>query len=152
MALTYPYPSSGVDTRMNYLVPITSPQQANIRVLPTWGGAGAGMGACSCQSAPRSTAPAQALAGLSSLVRAQASLGDLTVITPNAAALMGQVAPGYVWGISSVLRVALIAAGAYHGYARNGTAGSAVGYGLLATFLPTVGMITMAVQGIAEKK
>ena len=35
---------------------------------------------------------------------------------------------------------------------RNGSVGSAVGYGLLAAVLPTVGMITMAVQGIAEKK
>lgn len=152
MALTYPYPSSGVDTRMNNLRPIVSPRQGSNRVLPTWGGQGSGMGSCSCQSAASTPSGISgALAGITGTVRAQASLGDI-MFTSEQRSMMADIAPGYVWGLNAALRVGLTAAGAYHGYARNGTTGSAIGYGLLAAFVPTISMITMAVQGIAERK
>lgn len=150
MALTFPYPPSGVDTRMDYLMPITSPRQPNNRVLPTWGGSGSSLGACGCQQAASSPG---ALSGLGAVVINQAMLGDITIASQgDAMAAMNAVAPSWAWGVNAVLRTALTVAGGYHGYKRNGTVGSAIGYGLLATFLPTIGMVTMAVQGIAERK
>lgn len=134
MALRFPYPPSSVDTRMSYLQPITSPRQANNRILPTWGGSGSGMAGCGCQK----TNPATAALG---------ALSDNMM-----GGGMYDIASGPVLGVYAGLRFALVAAGAYHGYARNGSVGSAIGYGLLASVFPTISMATMAVQGIAERK
>lgn len=147
MSLQYPYPKSPLDTRMNYLMPITSPNQPNNRVLPTWGGAGSGMG-CSCAMNEQQSTLSGLGSGMMIATRRQLALGDLQMVQDAAV----QVAPPYVWGLNAVLRAAFTVAGGYHGYVRNGSVGSAIGYGALAAFLPTISLVTMAVQGIAERK
>ena len=52
----------------------------------------------------------------------------------------------------NLLRLALTGVGAWHGYRRNETVLSAIGYGALASFLPMVSMIVMGLQGIGEEK
>lgn len=154
MPLRYPYPQSPLDTRMDYLMPITSPNQPNNRILPTWGGAGSGMG-CGCAMNEQQSTLSGLGSGMMIATRRQLALGDLQMVQDAAVRWSGvvvQVAPPYVWGLNAVLRAAFTAAGAYHGYARNGSVGSAIGYGALAAFLPTIGLVTMAVQGIAERK
>lgn len=128
-------------------MPITSPNQPNNRILPTWGGAGSGMG-CGCAMNEQQSTLSGLGSGMMIATRRQLALGDLQMVQDAAV----QVAPPYVWGLNAVLRAAFTAAGAYHGYARNGSVGSAIGYGALAAFLPTIGLVTMAVQGIAERK
>jgi hypothetical protein len=133
MALKYPYPTDwGMDTRMNFIPPITSPSQGSNRVLPSWGGAGTHM--------------SEGVKGLAGGVGSSLTLGDITIVRAT------DIVPAWVGGAYSVLRLGLIGVGAYHGYERNQSVASSIGYGALAAFLPLIAMGTMAAQGIAERK
>ena len=124
-------PNWGVDTRMSFIPPITSPSQAGNRVLPSWGGAGRNM--------------VEGLQGFSAGVGTSLSLGDITVtsIDDVASPLTAKL---YIAG-----RYGVTAIGAYHGYQRTGTILGAIGYSMLASFLPLVAMGVMTSQGVGEK-
>jgi hypothetical protein len=76
------------------------------------------------------------------------------LISLNTGRPLGEDTTTSIWGSTTarVIAAAAIAAGAYHGYKRTGSAGWAVGWGVLAGLAPIIVIPIALAQGFAKRK